>query len=30
MRFGVPFLFRAAFWLVLGILVAVTLFKQGG
>lgn len=29
MRFGVPFLFGAAFWLVLGTLVAVTLCKQG-
>lgn len=29
MRFGVPFLFVAAFWLVLGTLVAVTLCKQG-
>lgn len=29
MRFGVPFLFGAAFWLVLGTLVAVTLPRQG-
>lgn len=29
MRFGVPFLFGAAFWLVLGTLVSVTFCKQG-